>query len=66
VASTHDKISRNKSSQKKHKTIHDCVLDLIDNPNEETPNAENNGNATLDGDAPKRLMDRKKTKQLLR
>jgi hypothetical protein len=66
VTSTHDKIGRNKSSQKKHKTIHDRVLDLTGNPNEETSNAENNGNATLDGDAPKRPMGRKKAKQLLR
>jgi hypothetical protein len=48
-------------SQKKHKTIDDSVLDLTGNPNEEMPNANHNGNATLDGDAPKRPMDRKKT-----
>jgi hypothetical protein len=60
------KLATNKSSQKKQKTLDDSVLDLIGNPNDEMANADNNGNATLDGDAPKRPMGRKKAKQLLR
>jgi hypothetical protein len=60
------KLTANKSSQKKHKTLDDSVLDLTGNPNDEMTNADNNGNATLDGDAPKRPMGRKKAKQLLR
>jgi hypothetical protein len=39
---------------------------LTENPNDEMTNADSNGNATLDGDAPKRPMSRKKAKQLLR
>jgi hypothetical protein len=39
---------------------------LTGNPNEEMANADNNGNTSVDGDAPKRPMERKKTKQLLR
>jgi hypothetical protein len=60
------KLAANKTSQKKHRTIDDSLLDLTGNPNDEMANADNNGNATLDGDAPKRPMGRKKAKQLLR
>jgi hypothetical protein len=60
------KMAANKSSQKKHKATDDSILDLTGNPNDELLNAENNDNATPDGDAPKRPMSRKKAKQLLR
>jgi hypothetical protein len=60
------KLAANKSSQKKHKTLDDSILDLTGNRNDEMANADNNGNATLDGDAPKRPMGRKKAKQLIR
>jgi hypothetical protein len=59
------KLVANKSSQKKCKKIDDFVLDLTGNPNDEMTNTDNNGNATLDGDRPKRPMGRKKGKQLL-
>jgi hypothetical protein len=39
---------------------------LTGNPNEEMANGDNNGNTSVDGDAPKRPMGRKKAKQLLR
>jgi hypothetical protein len=60
------KLAANKSSQKKHKTLDNYVLDLTSNRNDKMANADNNGNATLDGDAPKRPMGRKKAKQLIR
>jgi hypothetical protein len=60
------KLAANKTSQKKHNSIDVSVLDLTGNPNDEMANVDNNGNATLHGDAPKRLMGRKKAKQLLR
>jgi hypothetical protein len=60
------KMAANKSSQKKHKVTDDSILDLTGNPNDESPNAENNDNATPDSDAPERPMGRKKAKQLLR
>jgi hypothetical protein len=59
------KLAANKTSQKKHNSIDVSVLDLTGNPNDEMANVDNNGNATLHGDAPKRLMGRKKAKQLL-
>jgi hypothetical protein len=59
------KMATNKSSQKKHKTIDDFVMDLTSNPNDEMSNVDNNVNAAPDGDTPKRPMGRKKAKQLL-
>jgi hypothetical protein len=55
------KSAANKFSQKKHKTLDD----LTGNPNDKRANADSNGNATLDGDAPKRPIGRKKAKQLI-
>ncbi|KAK3158327.1 hypothetical protein QOZ80_2AG0135710 [Eleusine coracana subsp. coracana] len=55
-----------KSYQPIHKASADSILDLTDPPNDDVPNGDNNGNATADGDAPKRPMGRKKAKQLLR
>jgi hypothetical protein len=60
------KLAANKTSQKKHKTVDDSLIDLTGNPNEEMTNGDNNGNASVDGEAPKQPMERKKAKQLLR
>jgi hypothetical protein len=59
-------LKANKSFQKKHKASEDSILDLTGNPNDDLPNVDNNDNATLDDDAPKRPMGSKKAKQLLR
>jgi uncharacterized protein YaiL (DUF2058 family) len=59
-------LAANKPSQKKHKTNDDSLIDLTGNPNEEIANGDNNGNVSVDGDAPKPSMGRKKAKQLLR
>jgi hypothetical protein len=60
------KLAANKTSQKKHTTVDDSLIDLTGNPNEEMTNCDNNGNASVDGEAPKQPMGRKKAKQLLR
>jgi uncharacterized protein YaiL (DUF2058 family) len=60
------KLAANKTSQKKHKTVDDSLIDLTRSPNEEMTIGDNNGNESVDGDAPKRPMGRKKAKQLLR
>jgi hypothetical protein len=60
------KLAANKTFQKKHKIVDDYLIDLTGNPNEDMANSDNNGNASVDGDAPKRPMGRKKAKQLLR
>jgi hypothetical protein len=44
------KLAANKTSQKKHKTIDNSLIDLIGNPNVEMENGDDNGNASVDGD----------------
>jgi hypothetical protein len=64
----HKKMSQmaeNKSYQKKNKVVDDSIIDSTGNQNGDFPNACNNDNATLEGDAPKRPMASKKAKQLL-
>jgi hypothetical protein len=55
-------LAANKTAQKKHKTVDDSLIDLTGNLNEEMATGDNNGNASVDGDAPKHPMGRKKTK----
>jgi hypothetical protein len=65
----HQKMSQmaeNKSCQKKNKVVDDSIIDLTGNQNGDLPNVDNNDIATLEGDAPKRPMGRKKAKQFLR
>jgi hypothetical protein len=53
-------MAENKSSLKTNKVVDDSIQDLIGNANDDLPNAANNDIATLEGDAPKQPMGRKK------